>query len=213
MLSCLITEIIIQLMAVGIHNMRTNGYHKMKKNISITFFLLITCAAINAQTTDEIQTLLQTPAVTYEQAARFVLEAANVAGSYDKTSEQDAAQNAMRFAVEKKWLPQKANAQDAISLERLSLLVMKAFGMKGGLMYSLFNSAHYSYREMVYQDLIQWESDPHMNVSGEEMIFIVNSLLFRIETNPWEFTQEHPVLPAEEIIKEEHITHPQEDAQ
>jgi hypothetical protein len=189
------------------------GKISMKKNISITLFLLFICATLHAQTTDEIQTLLQTPAVSYEQAARFVLEAADITVPYNKTSEQDAAQNAMRFAVEKKWLPQKANAQGAISLERLSLLVMKAFGMKGGLMYSLFNSAHYSYREMVYQDLIQWESDPHMNVSGEEMIFIVNCLLFRIEDTPWDFTQEHPVLPAEEIKTEEHTTLPQEDAQ
>jgi hypothetical protein len=185
----------------------------MKKNISLIIFLLIACAALHAQTLDEIQTLLQTPTVSYAQAVRFILEAADVTGSYDKTSEQDAAQNAMRFAIEKKWLPKKANAQDAISMERLSLLIMRAFGLKGGPMYSIFHSAHYSYREMVFQDLIQGESDPHNKVSGEEMIFIVNCLLYRIETNPWEFTEEHPVLSVEEIIKEENITLPQEDAQ
>jgi hypothetical protein len=187
------------------------------KNINLTFFLLLTCAAINAQTTDEIQTLLKTPAVSYEQAARFVLEAADITVSYDKTSEQGAAQeaahNAMRFAVEKKWLPAKADAQDAITMERLSLLIMKAFGLKGGLMYTLFKGAHYSYREMVFQDLIQGESDPHMKVSGEEMIFIVNNLLYRIEDNPWEFTEEHTALKVEEINIEENITPPQEDAQ
>jgi len=46
----------------------------MQKSISITFFLLFLCATLNAQTADEIQTLLQTPAVSYAQAARFVLE-------------------------------------------------------------------------------------------------------------------------------------------
>jgi len=184
----------------------------MKKNISMTIFLLFLCAAINAQTTDEIQTLLQTPVVSYAQAARFVLEAADVKIPYDNTGEQDAAQeaaqNAMRYAVEKKWLPKKADARDAISLERLSLLIMKAFDLKGGLLYTLFNGAHYSYREMVFQDLIQGESDPHNKVSGEEMIFIVNNLLYRIEDNPWEFTEEQPVSKTEE-----NITPPQEDAQ
>jgi len=178
------------------------------KNISMTIFLLFLCAVINAQTTDEIQTLLQTPAVSYGQAARFVLEAADVKIPYDNTGEQEATQNAMRYAVEKKWLPKKADAQDAISMERLSLLIMKAFGLKGGLMYTLFNGAHYSYREMVFQDLIQGESDPHNKVSGEEMIFIVNNLLYRIEDNPWEFTEEQPVSKTEE-----NITPPQEDAQ
>jgi len=189
--------------------MKINGFQGIicMKNISLTFFLFFLCAAINAQTTEEILTLLQIPAVSYEQAARFVLEAADVTVSYDKTSEQEAAQNAMRFAIEKKWLPKKAVAQNAISLEKFSHLVMKAFCLKGGPMYTLFNSAHYSYREMVFQDLIQWESDPHMNVSGEEIVFIVNCLLYRIEDNPWEFTKEHPTLTAEEIIP------PQEDAQ
>jgi len=169
------------------------------KNVSIIIFLLlILCAALHAQTFDEIQTLLKTPTVSYAQAARFVLEAADVKGSYDKTSKQEA----MRFAVEKNWLPKNADAQDAISLERLSLLIMRAFGLKGGPMYGIFHNAHYSYREMVFQDLIQGESDPHNKVSGEEMIFIISSLLFRIEDNPWEFKEER-VLTVEEIKKEE----------
>jgi len=157
----------------------------MKKTITVTFLLLIICAALNAQTADFIQTLLKTQAVSYSQAARFILEAADVSG-YNKTSGQDAAQNAMRFAAENKWLPQKAKEQDAISLEEMSLLIMKAFNIKGGLMYTLFNSAHYSYRELVFQDIIQGQSDPQMKVSGEKMIFIVNRLLYSIDENPWE---------------------------
>ena len=132
------------------------------KNICLTFFLLLIPAALHAQTADFIQTLLKTQAVSYEQAARFVLEAADVSGPYNKANGQDA----MRFAVEKKWLPKRAEAQDAISMERLSLLIMRAFGLKGGLMYSIFHSAHYSYREMVFQDIIQGRSDPQMKVSG-----------------------------------------------
>jgi len=162
----------------------------MKKNIIITFFLLLLYATINAQTLDEIQTLLQTPAISYAQAARFVLEAADVTG-YDKTSEQGA----MSFAIEKKWLPKKANAQDAITLEDFSLLVMKAFGLKGGPMYALFKNAHYSYREMVFKDLIQGESDPQMKVSGRDIIFIVNRLLYSIEDNPWELPSQPEEMP------------------
>jgi len=108
----------------------------------------------------------------------------------------------MRFAIERNWLPKNADAQDAISLERLSLLIMRAFDLKGGPMYGIFHNAHYGYREMVFQDLIQGESDPHNKVSGEEMIFIISSLLFRIEDNPWEFKEER-ALTAEEVKKEE----------
>jgi len=177
----------------------------MKKNICITFFLLFLYAALHAQTADEILALLQTPAVTYGQAALFVLEAADVEVPYDKTNGQDAALEATRFAIEKKWLPAKAKAGDAISLENLSLLIMKAFGLKGGPMYTLFKSAHYGYREMVYRDLIQGQSDPRMKVSGEEMLFIVSRLLYSIEDNPWGFSGERSVPVTEENIPPEDL--------
>jgi len=156
------------------------------------FFLLFLCAAlyaplqIHAQTADMLQTLLQTKAVSYGQAARFVLEAADITTGFDITSEQDAA----RFAIEKKWLSNKASAQDTISLEQLSLLIMNAFGLKGGLMYTLFGGAHYSYRELVYKGIIQGRSDPRMKVTGERMLFIVNRLLYMTADNPWEFTED-----------------------
>jgi outer membrane protein OmpA-like peptidoglycan-associated protein len=180
------------------------------RNIRLTLFLLFLSAAsyapLHAQTADFIQTLLQTQTVTHAQAARFVLEAAEVTGSYDKTSEQDA----MRYAVEQKWLPKKAAEQDAVSLERLSLLIMKAFELKGGPMYTLFNSAHYSYREMVYKDLIQGRTDPSMTVSGYTMLLIVNRLLFRIEDNPWEMpalsgAPQTEMSKAEEMKNEENV--------
>jgi hypothetical protein len=172
------------------------------KNISITFFPLFLCAALyaplHAQTAEEIQALLQTPAVNYAQAARFVLEAADVSGSYDKTSGQDA----VRFAVENKWLPKKADAGGAISLENLSLLIMKAFNLKGGPMYSLVKNAHYSYREMVFKDLIRGRSDPRMKVSGYTMLLIVNRLLYRVE-DTWEFTEQPAALTTDETLLEE----------
>jgi hypothetical protein len=160
----------------------------MKKNISLTFIMIFLCSLLHAQTLDEIQTLLKTSAVSYAQAVRFVLEAADVTGAYDKTSEQDA----IRFALENKWLPKNTDAQETITLENFSYLVMKAFGLKGGPMYTLFNNAHYSYREMVYRELIQGRSDPKMKVSGYTMILIVNRLLFRLENDPWKIP-EHSV--------------------
>jgi hypothetical protein len=165
----------------------------MKKSASLTLFLLFISAALNAQTADEIQTLLETPAVSYEQAARFVLEAADLTGSYDETSGQES----MNFAVVKKWLPKKAAAHDAITLERLSLLIMKAFNLKGGPMYTRFNSAHYSYREMVFQEFIRGRTDPQMKVSGETMLYIVNRVLFLTEKYPWMLPEQPAEIPAD----------------
>lgn len=159
----------------------------MKKYICLTFFLLLIGAVLNAQTADEIQALLEAKAVSYAQAARFVLEAADV----------DGGQDAVSFAVGNKWLSKKAGGNENITLEQLSLLIMKAFDLKGGPMYSLFNSAHYSYRELVYMDIIQGRSDPGMNVSGEKMLAIINRLLYLDEESPLERRKKARV-PSEE---------------
>jgi hypothetical protein len=159
--------------------------YNMKQYASLAFLLLLLPAALHAQSAaEEMQTLLQSPAVSYAQAARFVLEAA---GAYDAAGAQGAAHSAVRFAAENKWLPAAADAQDAVTLEALSLLIMKAFDLKGGPMYTWFGGAHYSYRELVFKDVIRGRSDPRMKVSGEKMIFIVNRLLYLTEENPWEF--------------------------
>jgi len=182
----------------------------MKKTIALTSLFLLSAALhapLHAQTADFIQTLLQTPVVTHAQAARFVLEAAGkVSGSYGKTSEQDV----LRWAIEKKYLPQ-VDAQDAISLERLSLLIMRAFDLKGGPMYTLFNSAHYSYREMVYKDLIQGRSDPSMKVSGYTMLLIVNRLLYRVENNPWGMSEPSGAPAAQPVMSEAREVKREED--
>jgi len=58
----------------------------MKKSIALSFLLLsaVSHTALHAQTADEIQTLLQTPAVSYAQAARFVLEGMKINNFQEK---------------------------------------------------------------------------------------------------------------------------------
>jgi len=73
-------------------------------------------------------------------------------------------------------------------------------------MYSLFHNAHYSYREMVFRDLIQGRTDPRMKVSGYTMMLVVGRLLYRIEALPWEMPAAAPEMTkAEEIKMEEDI--------
>jgi flagellar motor protein MotB len=136
---------------------------------------------LGAQTADEIETLLETKAVSYGQAARFVLNAADISDGYNHSSPEDA----FRFAAEQRWLPEKADSSDPIDLQQTSRLIMRAFGVRGGPMYSIFKSSHYAYREMVYQDIIQGRADPGMSVSGELLLFLVNRILYRMDDDPW----------------------------
>jgi hypothetical protein len=150
-------------------------------SLFIFHFSLFICSPLSAQTADKIDALLRSEAVSCDQAAWFVLEAASVHGNDDPF--QPAA--AFGFAAERKWLPKKVGPSDQIKLQEASLLIMQAFNIKGGLLYSLFKNPHYAYREMVYQDVIQGRSDPRMLVSGEQLMFLVNRILYLIDINPW----------------------------
>jgi len=136
---------------------------------SVLFFGIFS-APLFAQTAAEMEELLQSKTVNYGQAARFILEAADAANMKDTSA-------AFAFAAERAWLPKKASAEQAAKLDGVSLLLMQAFAVKGGIWYSLAKNPHYAYRELVYQDIIQGKTDPEMTLTGEQFLFIVNRLL------------------------------------
>jgi hypothetical protein len=128
-----------------------------------------------AQTADGIEALLYSPALSYAQAASFVLQAA------DAVSEIQVFGTAFEYALEQKWLPAKTAPSDTAALDGVSLLIMGAFGIKGGIMYSAVKSPHYAYRELVHQGIIQGRSDPGIDVSGDLLLFMTGKVLDRIE--------------------------------
>ena len=142
-----------------------------KKQFFLFFFLFILCTGLSAQSTAvEIENLLATDAVTYAQASRFVLSAS---GKLITQYQQEA----FRYAVLEGWLPAKVTANQTARLDDISLLILNAFDINGGLFYSIANNSHYAYRELVYRNYIQGRSDPSMDVSGERLLFIIGKLL------------------------------------
>ena len=138
---------------------------------SVVFFLLFSLFTFNlfSQTAERIERLLLTNAVSYADAAQFVLEAADVLAAPGPA--------AFNYALEQGWLPRGAEAGDSARLDGLSLLIMKSFNIQGGLMYNAVKNAHYAYRELVYINVIQGRNDPAMAVSGDLLLFMVNRLL------------------------------------
>ncbi|MCL2472612.1 MAG: hypothetical protein FWF26_02940 [Treponema sp.] len=156
----------------------------MKKNLHFyTFsllFFVFGAAFLPAQTAAEMEDLLNTGAVNYGQAARFVLKAADTP-AFSNLDQLPSSSGAFNYAMGQKWLPKTAESNGKASLEGVSLLIMRSFGIKGGLMYTLFKNPHYAFREMVYQDIIQGRNDPQMDVSGETLIFLINRVISRTQ--------------------------------
>lgn len=156
------------------------------KKIYCLFLLLVFPVLLFAQTAEKLEELLDTPAVSYEQAAWFALQAADMA-DLSGTPEAPDSRGAFDAAVERQWFRGQINSADSARLDMVSLLLMNSFGIKGGMFYSLFKNPHYAYRELVYQEVIQGRTDPAMNVSGHMLVFMVNRILAGLETpGSWE---------------------------
>jgi len=122
----------------------------------------------------EIETLLASDAITYAQASRFVLEAADVA-AFDDHYE------AFRFAMERNWLPRNASPYAPARLDGISLLVMRSFGLRGGILFTITGSAHFAYREMEYMDFIHGRISPRQRVSGDTLLYLTGRVLAHLE--------------------------------
>ena len=145
----------------------------MKKFIPI-FLLCLSPVILKAQSTaEEIEALLETEAVTYAQAARFIMEAADIITS----SGAALSGGWFEYAMEQKWLPRNTSANQRARLDRIALLVMRSFDIKGGYFYSIFKSPHYAYHELLYKRVIQGRADPAMAVSGSNLLFITSRAL------------------------------------
>ena len=150
---------------------------KMKKvTVTILLLFLLLPVFLHAQTAERIERLLQSSAVTYEDAASFVLEAADVF-----TAPTPA--EALSYAVEQGWLPRGGAVGGNARLDRVSLLIMRSFNIRGGLFYSIARNPHYAYRELVYLNVIQGRNDPAMAVSGDLLLFMINRVLSYKEAN------------------------------
>jgi hypothetical protein len=141
--------------------------------IFLACLLIAAPCLLFGQTADRIERLLEQGRVSYRDASLLVLEAS---GHLDP-DKQTGADDAFSFAVESGWLPKGAQAQDAARLDGLSLLVIRAFDINGGVFFSLFKNEHYAYRAAVYRGIVQGRSDPQMSVSGELLLYTVNRAL------------------------------------
>jgi hypothetical protein len=133
----------------------------MKSFGTLLLFFFLPIFFLHAQTAREMDDLLASRGLTYGQAARFILPSAGA------SADDVSAEGAFRAAVSRGWLPKTAAAGGAARLDGTALLLMKAFDLRGGLMYRFFPNARYAYRELVYRQIIQGQADPSMPLSGE----------------------------------------------
>lgn len=151
----------------------------MKMSVIIAGFLIAIPFVLPAQTAAELEAVLETQAVTCAQAARFIIASCPDALPEDASADADsdgAFEKSYELAVSRGWL-KRTSPDDPIRLGKLSFLMMEAFHMKGGAMYSLLPGPRYAYRSMVSRNYIQGAADPSMTISGERFLFMLGKIL------------------------------------
>jgi len=98
------------------------------------------------------------------------------------------------------------NADAPISLAELAGLCMKVWKIEGGLMYSLFKSNRYAFREFQSKGYLSFSDDPMAHVSGYRALNLIYKCL-DFETGPEnneeqavEVAPETEVAPVEESV-------------
>ena len=139
-------------------------------SVVIFFLFLLSLAPVWGQTAAEIEGLLSQKEITCAQAAYFTL-----AMALDNPPAN--GEGAFVFAREQGWLPAQADSSGPITMGGLSLLVMKAFDLKGGLLYRLFENPRYAFREMTDRGFISGRAYSTLTVSGEQFLRIAGNVL------------------------------------
>ena len=114
--------------------------------------------------------MLAANTVSAARAARFVLGTAELLPPGLSGAEAEKA--AYDLALSKGWI--KVASGNAFTLKDTAFLMMNAFDLKGGVMYSCLKNPRYAYREMVYRKLILGTADPGMKVSGPRFLQILD---------------------------------------
>jgi hypothetical protein len=134
------------------------------KRFAIIFLSLLLPCTLFAQSNKFVDDLLASKQVNVGQAALLVLVAS------DNLGEDADSARAFELLENLGWAPKGKSADSPLKLSEYAYMLMRAFGLKGGVLYSIFPSPRYAYRELASKVVIQGRSDPDMAFDGTAAI-------------------------------------------
>ncbi|MEJ2664517.1 MAG: hypothetical protein P8107_10825 [Spirochaetia bacterium] len=124
-----------------------------------------------AQSNVLIDQLLREDKATFGKSAYLCLMAANL------ISQRAGVADALAYLEKANWGITIKKADEPIHLGELAYLLMKAFDMKGGIMYSLAPGPRYACRELAYLEIITGRVHPDRIISGERALQIISNMV------------------------------------
>lgn len=143
----------------------------LKTLFFLFFVLLMGNVALMAQSNQLIDELLEEEGATFGKTAYLVLTAAGL------LPEEASPGDAVEVLGQQEWGLESKGEGDPITLGEMAFLFMRAFEMKGGIMYRLFPGPRYAARELAFRGFIQGSPSAYRIPSGEEAVMTLSGVL------------------------------------
>lgn len=142
----------------------------MKRYICSIAVILFAGISAYAQSAQKIDSILASKKITAGHAAYLVLTA------LDAIPDDADFESAFGKMQENRWLPKVKTADDILSFKKYAFLLMKAFNIKGGMMYRIHPCPRYAYRDLRAISVIRGKTDPDMLVSGTAALQMIGRI-------------------------------------
>ena len=144
----------------------------MKHTLCITVAVFLIAAAAFGQAAEKIDKILETERATFGHAAYLIQTALN-----DGSDGLDFETAFDRFKSEhENLIRDSVTSEDAIPVKTYAFLLMKAFDVKGGMMYRIYPCPRYAYRDLRYLAVIQGKNNPTASMTGTTMLQIFSRI-------------------------------------
>ena len=145
----------------------------MEKVIVFLLALFFAVLPLAAQSNTVIDTLLDARDAAFGDAAYLVLSAAKI------VPEKATPKDAVWTLQARDWGVAGRSAKDPITLGEYAFLLMKAFDIRGGIMYRLFPGPRYACRELAFLGLLEGNTTPNRRLAGDEAVRVLSRFLER----------------------------------
>jgi len=143
----------------------------LKKSRAFLAFLAFAALPLAAQSNQILDQLLDEQQARFGDVVYMTLAAAKVVPDTATVAQALDALQAQGWKV--RVLP----ADAPIPLGDYSYILMKAFRLSGGVLYSLFPGPRYACRELGYLKVIPSDARPLRSVSGQEAVRILGNIM------------------------------------
>ena len=144
----------------------------MNRSLSIAFTLLVGgVVAASSQSNVVIDLLLNENQATYGKTLYLTVLAGGL------IPEVSSVKQALHVAQDEHWVVRDKEVDDQVTEAEFCYMVMKALRLKGGILYTLFPSPRYAFREMKFRKLISEAKSPGDVVSGVHVVQTLGEVL------------------------------------